>query len=58
MASGLAFTAIILIFLATWFLGFWSNFITLVNTLFAAIFASNFFEPVADMIDGGQSSYT
>jgi len=58
MATGLAITVIVLILLTTWFLGAWNNLITLVNTLFAAILASNFFEPLADLIDGGESSYT
>lgn len=58
MTFGLAIAAIIIILATTWFLGLWNNIITLVNTIFAAMFASNFFEPMADKIDGGESSYT
>ena len=36
---------------ATWFLGFWNNIIIFVNLLFAAIIASNYFEPVASGFD-------
>ena len=58
MTTGLTITAIILVLLCTWFMGFWNNVITFVNTIFAACIASNYFEPVADAIDGGTSSST
>ncbi|MGI9518169.1 MAG: CvpA family protein [Pirellulaceae bacterium] len=58
MTTGLTIAAFVLILVGTWFLGFWNNVITFVNTVLAAIFASNYFEPLADAIDGGQSSYT
>jgi hypothetical protein len=58
MTLGLSIAALLAILAGTWFLGFWNNAITLVNTLLAAIIASNFFEPLADFIDGGQSTYT
>ena len=58
MVMGLSILAIVVILACTWFLGFWNNVITFVNTLLAALVASNFFEPVATWIDGGQSSYT
>ncbi len=58
MVMGLSITAIVVIMACTWFLGCWNNVITFVNTLLAALVASNFFEPVADWIDAGKSSYT
>ncbi|MCP4464490.1 MAG: CvpA family protein, partial [Planctomycetaceae bacterium] len=58
MTTGLTITAIILVLLCTWFMGFWNNVITFVNTIFAACIASNYFEPVADAIDGGTNSST
>ncbi len=41
-----------------WNEGLWSNAITLINVLLAAIFASNYFEPVAAWLDGALPSYT
>lgn len=58
MTMVLSIGAMILIVVCTWFLGAWNNVITFVNTLLAAMVASCFFEPLADAIDGGQSSYT
>ncbi|MDG2013345.1 MAG: CvpA family protein [Pirellulaceae bacterium] len=58
MTTGLTIAAIILVLLCTWFMGFWNNVITFVNTIFAACIASNYFEPVADAIDGGTNSST
>ncbi len=58
MATGLTIAAIIIILAATWWLGVWNNVITFVNTVFSTIIASNFFEPMANALDGGTSSYT
>jgi uncharacterized membrane protein required for colicin V production len=38
--------------------GLWSNAIRLINVIFAALLAMNFFEPLADALDGWNSSYT
>jgi hypothetical protein len=38
--------------------GMWSNAIRLINTVTAALVATNFFEPVANALDGHGSSYT
>ena len=51
----------ILIFLvivaATWFMGLWSNLLTLINLILAAMIATNIYEPICKMIErgGGQS---
>jgi hypothetical protein len=41
-----------------WFHGLWSNVVTLINLLFAMMLAFNYFEPVSDLLDGIDSSYT
>lgn len=43
---------------AVWFQGLWSSVVTLINLLMAMMLAFNFFEPIADMIDGKDRSYT
>ena len=48
----------VVIVASTWFLGMWNNVITLINVIIAATVSSILFEPIADMIDGGTSSYT
>lgn len=58
MVNALVITAFVAIVLATWFLGLWNNVITFVNTVMAAMIASNFFEPLADLIDNESSTYT
>ena len=58
MTTGLTLAVFILVLLCTWFMGFWNNVITFVNTVFAACIASNYFEPVANLLDGGSSTYT
>ncbi len=47
----------ILIVASTWWFGLWSNLITLINLLLAAMLASNIFEPVADKLESVDSSY-
>ena len=50
----------ILIFLAivaaTWFMGLWSNLLTLINLILAAMIATNIYEPICDAIErsGGE----
>jgi len=41
-----------------WNEGMWSNAVRTVNTLFAAMLATNYFEPLADYLDGQGASYT
>ncbi|MHB8970282.1 MAG: CvpA family protein [Pirellulaceae bacterium] len=43
---------------ALWFQGLWSNAITLINMLLAMMLAFNYFEPLANMLDGVDRSYT
>jgi hypothetical protein len=43
---------------ALWFQGLWSNVITLINMLFAMMLAFNYYEPVSDLLDGVEPSYT
>ncbi|MGI9519320.1 MAG: CvpA family protein [Pirellulaceae bacterium] len=58
MTTALCILTLIAIPAAMWFLGLWNNVITFVNVVLAAIIATNFFEPMADRLDGGASSYT
>ena len=41
-----------------WTEGFWGNCLTMVNVLFAALIATNYFEPVADFLESRASSFT
>ncbi len=53
---------LLLIFLivaaAMWFQGLWNSIVTLINLLLAMMLAFNFFEPLADLIDKQDRSYT
>ena len=53
---------LILVFLivaaAAWLQGLWNSLIVLINLLLAAMLAFNYFEPLADMIDASDASYT
>ena len=53
---------LILIFLivaaAMWFQGLWSSIVTLINLLVAMMLAFNYFEPLANLIDQQDRSYT
>jgi hypothetical protein len=53
---------LILIFLivaaAAWFQGLWSSIITLINLLLAMMLAFNYFEPLANLIEQQNRSYT
>ena len=48
----------VIVIASTWWMGLWSNLITLVNFLLAAMVASSFFEPVASRLDEMMPSYT
>ena len=41
-----------------WNEGLWSNAITLVNTMFATMIATNYFEPAADFMESRMDSFT
>jgi hypothetical protein len=41
-----------------WFQGLWTNVLTLINMFFAMMLAFNYFEPLADMLDEAERSYT
>ena len=58
MITAITIVSMIFIPLALWFLGFWSCALTFVNILLSAMIASNWFEPLADALDGGSSTYT
>ena len=53
---------LLLIFLivaaAMWFQGLWNSVVTLINLLLAMMLAFNYFEPLADLIDKQDRSYT
>ena len=38
--------------------GAWSNLVRIANVIFAGLIAMNFFEPLADLLEGQMSSYT
>lgn len=40
----------LLVVASTWWFGFWSNFITLINFFIASLIASSFYQPVADQM--------
>ncbi len=58
MITAITIVSMVFIFVALWFLGFWSCLLTFINILLAAMIASNWFEPLADALDGGSSTYT
>lgn len=41
-----------------WNEGMWSNALTVINVMFAAMVATNWYEPLADMLEGQMASYT
>ena len=53
---------LLLIFVACtallWFQGFWNSVVTVINLYLAALLATNFFEPLADWLDGLLPPYT
>ncbi len=58
MIMGLTAASLVLVAVSIWFQGAWGGLLTCVNMLLAALIATNGFEPLADLIDGGTSSYT
>jgi hypothetical protein len=50
----------LIIVAATWFMGLWSNMLTLINLILAASIASCLFEPVSTLLEtqAGMASYT
>lgn len=53
----IAIMLFVLIVASTWWFGLWSNLITLINLLLAAMLASNIYEPVSDMLLGFNKTY-
>ena len=53
----IAILLFVLIVASTWWFGLWSNLITLVNLLLAAMLASSIYEPVSDMLLGLNKTY-
>jgi hypothetical protein len=47
----------ILVVASTWWFGFWSNLITLINLLLAAMLASSIYEPVAEKLASFNASF-
>lgn len=59
MIFNLLLLAIVFICVAMmWTEGMWGNAIRTVNTLFAAMLATNYFEPLADYLEGHAASYS
>jgi hypothetical protein len=50
MLIAIAIILFILIIASTWWFGLWSNLITLVNLLLAAMIATSIYEPVSDLL--------
>lgn len=53
----IALVLFVLIVASTWWFGLWSNLITLVNLLLAAMLASSIYEPVSDLMLGYNRTY-
>jgi hypothetical protein len=58
MVLAITIVSMVFILLATWFSGLWNSVIVLVNILLAAMIATNWFEPLASLLEGEGSSYT
>lgn len=61
MISMLLLLVFFIIIAMLWNEGCWSNILTLINVLLAALIATNYFEPMADWVEGfsdGMHSYT
>lgn len=58
MLTLVLFLIFVIVVAARWFQGLWSNAITLINLLLAMMLAFNYFEPVADLLEGVDRSYT
>ena len=53
----IAIIMFVLIVASTWWFGLWSNLITLINLLLAAMLASSIYEPLSDLLLGLESTY-
>ena len=58
MLTGILFGVWIVCIAMLWNEGMWSNCLTLINVLLAAMIAMNYFEPAADFLDEQLPSYT
>ncbi len=58
MLTLVLFLIFVIVVAARWFQGLWSNAITLINLLLAMMLAFNYFEPVAELLEGVDRSYT
>jgi hypothetical protein len=58
MLNLVLFSIFVICVAALWFQGLWSNAITLINMLLAMMLAFNYFEPLSNMLDGMDRSYT
>ena len=58
MLTGILFFVWIICIAMLWNEGMWSNCLTLINTVLAALLSMNYWEPAADFIEGRLPSYT
>jgi hypothetical protein len=58
MIVGITIVSLLLVATSIWVQGAWGGLLTFVNMMLAALLATNGFEPLADLIDGGESTYT
>ncbi len=57
MLIAIAIMIFILVVASTWWFGLWSNLISLINLLLAAMVATNTYEPVSEMLLGLEKTY-
>ncbi len=58
MLTLVLFLLFLIVAAAMWFQGLWNSILTLVNLLLAMMLAFNYFEPLADLIERQDGSYT
>ena len=58
MVAFIIILSFLLIIASTWWMGFWSNLLMLINFLLSAMLASSFFEPVATRMENSLPSFT
>ncbi len=58
MLSLLLVLVFLIVAAAVWFQGLWNSVVTLINMFLAMMLAFNYFEPLADLIDKSDRSYT
>lgn len=56
--TGLLFLILLGVGAALWFQGLWTNALTVINLLMAGVIATNFHEPVAEVLESFDKSYT